>query len=170
MADAFTCVKIFLTQVTEALLRAHSYKAKRPARRNEVKMTSKTVFLSKLIGWYAVLFGLSMLINKALVVNAVTGMLQDTPLVLVLGVVILTAGIAMVLSHNIWSGAAPTVIVSLLGWATLIKGLILLFLSPSGLAAYYASLHYTGFFYVYAIVTLVIGVYLLIAGYRSKVA
>jgi hypothetical protein len=51
-------------------------------------------------------------------------------MMLVLGVSTLAAGLAMVLAHNIWSGDALAVIVTLMGWLTLalIKGLLFLLL------------------------------------------
>jgi hypothetical protein len=42
-----------------------------------------------------------------------------------------TAGLAIVIGHNVWSGGALLVIVTLLGWIILIRGVVLLFLSPS---------------------------------------
>lgn len=131
-------------------------------------MQSRTTFLSKLIGWYCVLFALCMFLNKQFMVAAVSALIQEAPLALVMGVVILGAGIAMVLSHNVWSGGVLPVVVTVLGWATLIKGLIMLFLSPSALEAYYVGLRYADLFYVYAAVTFIIGAYLLVAGYRSR--
>ena len=46
----------------------------------------------------------------------------------VLSIIIVAAGLAMVLAHNIWSGGAQAVVVTLVGWLTLIKGLLYLLL------------------------------------------
>jgi hypothetical protein len=42
-----------------------------------------------------------------------------------------TTGLAIVIGHNVWSGGALPVIVTLFGWIILIRGVVLLFPSPS---------------------------------------
>ena len=70
----------------------------------------------------------------------------------------------MILGHNVWSGGALPVIVTLIGWLALIKGLLLLFLSPE---AVLGGLQYEQLFYMYAAIALILGVYLTYAGFRS---
>ena len=86
-----------------------------------------------------------------------------------LGVITVTAGLAMVLAHNVWSGGALPVVVTLVGWATLIKGLLFLLL-PSGVESEFilSALRNLLLFYVCMTPSLVIGVYLTYAGFASK--
>ena len=42
------------------------------------------------------------------------------------GMVATAAGIAVVLGHNVWSGGALPVVVTLVGWAALLMGVALL--------------------------------------------
>jgi hypothetical protein len=87
----------------------------------------------------------------------------------VLGVITLGAGLAMILAHNIWSGGALAVIVTLVGWLAVIKSLLFLFLPPAAQAGFFLrQLHYQQLFYLYAGVTLVLGLYLTYGGFRSK--
>jgi hypothetical protein len=58
---------------------------------------------------------------------------------------------------------APT----LVGWISLIKGLIFMFLSLDAAVNYFAALHYERFFYVYAGIDLILSAYLVYAGFRS---
>jgi len=102
-------------------------------------------------------------------VETVTFLLQNPSMTLILGVITLAAGLAMVLAHNIWSGGALVVVVTLLGWMALIKSLFFLFLPPEmeeGL--FLGQLHYQQFFYMYAAISLVLGVYLTYGGFLSK--
>ena len=93
-------------------------------------MSSRTLFLSRLIGLYCILVALSMMTRKQATVETVTALVQNPSMMLILGVITLAAGLAMVLAHNIWSGGALTVIVTLVGWITLVKSLFFLFLPP----------------------------------------
>lgn len=64
-----------------------------------------------------------------------------------------------------WSGGALPIIITLVGWITLIEGLI--FLSPAGLATYVQLLHYAQFFYLFIGVDLILGIYLTSAGFAA---
>jgi hypothetical protein len=75
----------------------------------------------------------------------------------------------MVLAHNIWSGGALVIVVTLVGWMALIKSLFFLFL-PHEMEAglFLGQLHYRQLFYVYAAISLVLGIYLTYGGFRAR--
>lgn len=54
---------------------------------------------------------------------------RDRPLLFVCGLMGVTTGLAIVLAHNVCSGGALPIIVTLFGWTRLIKGMLLLVLS-----------------------------------------
>jgi hypothetical protein len=82
-------------------------------------------------------------------------------------VITVIAGLAMVLSHNVWSGGAVTVIVTLIGWIALTKGALLLFLSPEAESSLFLdTLHLEQFFYLYLGGMLLLGSYLTYAASR----
>ncbi len=131
-------------------------------------MSSRTIFLSRLIGLYYILVALSMMSRRQATVETVTALLQNPSLMFIVGVITLAAGLAVVLAHNIWSGGALVVVVILVGWITLIKGLSFLFLSPEVEAEFFLrQLHYQQFFYMYAAISLVLGIYLTYGGFKS---
>ena len=76
-------------------------------------MSPRTLFLSRLIGLYCILIALSMITRKQATLESVTAVLRDPSMIFVLGAITLIAGLAMVLMHNIWSGGALVVIVTL---------------------------------------------------------
>ena len=132
-------------------------------------MSPRTVYLSRLIGLYCILAPLSMMTRKEGIVKTVTALLHDSPLMFVLGVITLAAGLAMALARNVWKGGGQVVIVTLVGWITLIKGLLFLFL-PSDAEAelFLTKLHYERLFYLYMSISLVIGIYLTYGGFASR--
>ena len=84
------------------------------------------------------------------------------------GIMGMTAGLAIVLSHNVWSGGALPIIVTLFGWASLIKGMLLLVLSPETESrVFVVGLHYEQHPNVYASFMLLLGAYLTYAGFSS---
>lgn len=132
-------------------------------------MSARTLFLSRLIGLYCILIALSMMTRKQATVETVTAFLHNPPLMFILGLITLTAGLAMVLAHNVWSGSALAVVVTLVGWITLIKSLFFLFLPPemeTGL--FLGQLHYRQLFYLYTAISLVLGLYLTYCGFKHE--
>jgi len=130
-------------------------------------MSSRTVFLGRLLGLYCILISLSMLIRKQASVDVLTAMLHNAQLLLSLGVITVIAGLAMVLNHNVWSGGAMTVIVTLIGWIALIKGAVLLFLPPEAESSLFLdTFHLEQFFRLYLGGMLLLGIYLTYAASR----
>jgi hypothetical protein len=110
-----------------------------------------------------------MVIHRQAEVDSLAGLLHNPSEMMVLGVITLAAGLAMVLAHNIWSGGALTVVVTLIGWIALIKGVALLYLLPYvGAECYLKALHNPMIFYLYMAPSLLIGIYLTYGGFTSK--
>jgi hypothetical protein len=131
------------------------------------KLSPRTLFLGKLIGLYCVLVSLAMFAHRQLTVESVTELVHDAPLLFVVGVFVTAIGLAMVIGHNIWSGGGVAIVVTVIGWLSLLKGSLMLFLSPRGASAFFLSgLHYAELYYVYAAVTLLLGLYLFFGAAR----
>ena len=80
----------------------------------------------------------------------------------------LACGLAMTISHNIWKGGAPPVIVTIIGWLMVIRGAGLMALSPAGISRLVEALRYEQRFYFYMGATLVLGLYLTWAGFGAS--
>ena len=131
-------------------------------------MTATTRFLSRLLGAYCLIVGLAMLVHKKSTVATVTALLHDPPLVYLLGVIVVFAGLAMLLVHNRWSGGSVAVLVTVIGWLTLIKGVVLLGWTPAAATdLYLVRLRYEQLYYLYTVITLALGAYLTYAGFRK---
>jgi putative exporter of polyketide antibiotics len=130
-------------------------------------MSALTRFLARLLGLSCILVGLSMVTHKRATVETVTALVHNPPVLYLAAVFTLVAGLAMVLGHNVWSGGVLPVVVTLVGWLTSIRGLVLLFLAPGTAGDFLGALHYEQLFYLYAAVPLILGVYLTYGGFRS---
>jgi hypothetical protein len=132
-------------------------------------MSARTVFLSRLIGIYCILVALAMAINKQATVATVVALVHDAPTLFVFGLVVVAAGLAIVLTHNIWSGGVLTVIVTIIGWLTLIKGLVFLFVPPAtavGIVIWGSA--YDQYFYLDMALALLLGIYLTYESFRLE--
>jgi len=131
-------------------------------------MSMRTIFLARLIGLFCLVVSMAMFLHKQAMVEMLTAMVRDRPLVFILGMLGLLAGLAMVLTHNVWSGGALPIVVTLFGWILLIRGTILLLLPPDALASLMDSLPFKRLFYFSAGITLVVGLYLTYAGFKAS--
>jgi hypothetical protein len=131
-------------------------------------MSARTIFLAKLLGLFVLLLGLSMLIQGRSTAETMDGIIHDRPLVYIVGMITLACGLALVLSHIRWSGGLLPVLVTILGWITLIKGLLLLFLPPQSLIDFYGALRIGQLLYVDAVIAVVLGIYLTVAGFMAS--
>ena len=133
-------------------------------------MSKRTTYLGKLIGLYYIFVAFAMMVHKAAIVDAVAALLHNAAVVFVLGLVALVAGLAMVLAHNVWSGGVLPVVVTVIGWLALFKGLLFICMPAGKLADLYLNcLSFERFFYLYGAFMLLLGIYMTYAAFRSKV-
>jgi hypothetical protein len=131
-------------------------------------MSSRTVFLGKLFGLYLIVVSITMFAHPQATVDIMTAIIQNPPLLFIAGIIGVTAGIAIVLGHNVWSGGVLPVIVTLFGWVSLIKGMLLLLLSPATeFQVFIVGLQYQQHPNSYAAFALFLGIYLTYAGFTS---
>ena len=131
-------------------------------------MPHRTLILARLIGIYSLIIAIAMLVHKAEMIELAGELSQAPPLLFIGGMFTLLAGIAMVLMHNIWTGGAPPIVVTLIGWMLLVRGVIMVFVSPGGAAGIYEALHFPQLFYGYVAVPLILGAYLVYAGFTNS--
>lgn len=132
-------------------------------------MSARTIYLSRLIGLYCILVAPSLAIHKQATVDSITAMFHDPGMMLLLGIIGLACGVALILAHNIWSGGALPVVVTLVGWMSLVKGLMFLVLNCSTEQNCILSwLNHPVLFYVCLAPSFLIGIYLTYEGFRPR--
>jgi hypothetical protein len=124
-------------------------------------MASRTTYLGRLLGLYAIVVALAMITYKQETIEIITSLLNNATAMFAVGLVGVAAGLALVLAHNVWTGGALPVVVTLVGWWSLIKGLACLFLPQQMMAG--LGPHYDRLFYVSPLISLLLGLYLVYA-------
>jgi hypothetical protein len=82
-----------------------------------------SIFLARLIGPVALVIGLALIFNGAVYRTMTQQFLDSYALIFLAGMLTLAAGLATVLSHNVWS-ADWRVIITILGWLWIIGGAV----------------------------------------------
>jgi ribose/xylose/arabinose/galactoside ABC-type transport system permease subunit len=130
-------------------------------------MSPLTVFLAKLLGLYCIVAAVAMMTRKESAIATIEQLTRNPPLLLLVEVVGLAGGLSMIIGHNIWSGGALPIVITLIGWLMAIRGAVLLALSHDATIKLFEALRYRERFYWYMGGTLVLGLYLTFAGFRA---
>ena len=130
-------------------------------------MSRLTVYLARLIGLFTVLLIAALLSHGGAMIESA---IADKPLMFTYAIISLALGLAMILGHNVWSGGALPVVVTLVGWLILAKGLLLLFLTPEPLTRLFERMQYGEHMYLYLAPALAIGLFLTWAGFTTSIS
>ena len=123
-------------------------------------MAPTTGFLGKLLGIYLVAISIGMLASRRRTLATLDEMARSGPWMLFSGMVATAAGLAVVLAHNVWTGGALTIAVTLAGWMALFKGLALLVVPPNAMASAYKAAGYERYFYAWMGAVLALGLWI----------
>jgi hypothetical protein len=131
-------------------------------------MRPLTVFLGRLLGLYTLIISLWLLADKQEAVSTIPDMLGNRPLMVVIAIIAFVGGLAIILGHNIWSGGALPILVTLIGWVALLRGLLFLFLPPAATRQILEAIQFERFFYIYVAIPLILGAYLTYLGFTAR--
>ena len=126
-------------------------------------MHDTTLLVIRLMGPVYLVVGLGFLLSKDYYKGMVTTMRNENMAMLLAGMVAMIIGLLLVMNHNYWS-TLPEILVSLLGWGSLVKGGIIL-LKPNafdGMLKYFMSDKVLG---VSGVIVGVLGLYFMVVGY-----
>lgn len=123
-----------------------------------------TYFLATVLGWYLVIMSLLLIFRRNIVTAAMSDVMAQPGLLLVIAFITLILGLLMVASHNVWVMGWP-VVVTLFGWLALISGLIRLFCPEVVHKMWHKMEASAATFTIVGIVLLLIGLFLLFKVY-----
>ncbi len=127
-------------------------------------MSPLTLFLAKLLGAVLITMAAAMATRGPALAQTAKRMTSDPGMVMIGGAMRVGLGLAVVIGHDVWTGGALPVAVTLFGWALYFSGLLLLFASPERLIAMVEGMKLERNLPVYALVTGLVGLYFLGAG------
>lgn len=117
--------------------------------------------LAKIVGLAMAVGGVSLLRHPQYYKKLMRECWTSKFMPLLSGYMALIVGAILVTGHNVWEGAPWVIIITIIGWLSLIKGVLLL-VAPRSLFKLSKSLiNSSGYYKVASLVYLVLGVYLL---------
>jgi hypothetical protein len=131
-------------------------------------MSTQTIFLSRLLGLWMLLLGATMLIRGSDFAYTIELLTKDLPLMFVAGMTALAVGLAIIIAHNVWSGNAAAILVTVIGWLSALKGVVILVVPAEGFVNFVEHVNVGAITTTYTAIFLIIGVYLTYVGYRVR--
>lgn len=131
-------------------------------------MPNLTIFLSRLIGLFTLIISASMVLRRQDSIEVISALVYHRPIMFLFGMIALVAGLAIVLEHNHWSGGALRIVITLIGWVLLVRGLLILFMPPQLLESYFEALRFEDFYLYYAAIPFLLGSYLIFMGFKAS--
>ena len=117
-----------------------------------------SIVLAQIWGIVFVILGLSMLLNKKWTAVAIEEMTQNQGIIWLAGLITLVMGVVLVTLNNVWTSGLP-LIITILGWLTLIKGAFIL-LFPNFSITYYKKVNKGNIFTWGGLIVLILGLIL----------
>ena len=118
-----------------------------------------TVIIAQILGIFFVVFGISMVFNSKGIKAAIEASLENKGILFVWGIVAVLTSAFIIALNNIWTSGMP-LLVTILGWLALIKGVFIL-LFPNAAVSLYRKFNKSGLLVFVGVVVLIIGLVLL---------
>lgn len=125
-----------------------------------------SIFLAKIFGLAYTVVGIGMIANKKYYHEMYDKMRTNSPVIYLGGILALVVGFLLVMHHNIWI-ESWIVIITIIGWLALIKGVLLLVIPEAFMDLTKSWFKNKNFFLLIGICALILG---LILGYFGFVA
>ncbi|HYE23432.1 MAG TPA: hypothetical protein VEA92_03245 [Candidatus Paceibacterota bacterium] len=123
-----------------------------------------TTLLSQVFGIYLIVGGIAIWTRQRFFVPILGAFAKDPLQRLIVGTLELVAGLFIVLTHNVWTSAAAS-LVSLFGWMLVLEGAFYMIASDRTVAKMYKALDFKAWFTFGGIFALIVGVYLTAIGF-----
>jgi hypothetical protein len=131
-------------------------------------MKPLTVFLGRFLGLFTLITSFWLLVERQTTLSTIPALLGNRPAMVIFAIIALAGGLAIVLAHNIWSGGVLPVLVTLIGWVMLIRGVSFLFLPPEVTLHILAAMQIERFFYIYFAIPFILGIYLTYISFSQR--
>jgi hypothetical protein len=126
---------------------------------------NSSIAIAQVLGIVLAVMSLSVILDRKTVSTALEKATQDRGFLWLWSFLILTMGAVIVVMNSVWSSGLP-LLITILGWLTIIKGAFLLLL-PGPAMAFYRKCNKDGVLLFGGIVTFLLGLALLYMSFRQ---
>lgn len=127
----------------------------------------ESMFLVQIIGIYFLLVGISALAKPKEWQHVVKHLMEHEHVAIayLAGILTLIMGLIVVLNHNVWTGGAPTIIATIVGWLILVKGATYFLLPNHIWVGWVRKLNSLKLYKIFGIIYIILGAYMVYNGF-----
>ena len=124
-----------------------------------------SLFLAKVLGIFLAVMGAVISLRRKQLAPVFEKLLDDRPLVYIISIFAFIIGVLLVVSHNVWVAGWP-VVVTILGWAIVLKTLFYLLLPDEVKARLFRRINIPAWYGIGGAVNFLVGVFLAGKGFQ----
>ncbi len=123
-----------------------------------------TTFLAQAIGILFIIIGLSLAIEKKMMMGVFEELFRNRVLTYIWGLITLVISVIIILKHNIWRGTTELA-VTILGWYLFLESLVYVFIPQKYIFVFFKWLKRKTIYSALATVFLLVGIYFFSSGF-----
>lgn len=128
-------------------------------------MTAFTIYFAQLAGLWFIILGIILIVRKAAIIDLMPKMAENQPFVFLAGMIRIIVGLAVLIGNGPWGNQALSIVVALIGWITLVRGVAMLLVAPQQQRKLIDLWRREATYYTAAAIVLGLGLYLARAGF-----
>lgn len=127
----------------------------------------ESIFLVQIVGIYFLVVGISALLKTKEWQHVVKHLMEHEHVAIayLAGILTLIMGLIVVLNHNVWTGDAPTIIATVVGWLILVKGATYFLLPQSLWVGWVRKINSVKLYKTFSIIYIILGAYMVYNGF-----
>jgi hypothetical protein len=137
----------------------------KPLQQAVTSMTAFTIYFAQLAGLWFIILGIILIVRKAAIIDLMPKMAENQPFVFLAGMIRIIVGLAVLIGNGPWGNQALSIVVALIGWITLVRGVAMLLVAPQQQRKLIDLWRREATYYTAAAIVLGLGLYLARAGF-----
>jgi hypothetical protein len=129
-------------------------------------MSSFSLYFSQLAGLYFIIIGVILALRKRGIIDLMPQMAESQPFIFLAGMIRIIIGLATLIGNGPWGTSPLPVVVALIGWITLIRGIAMLLVTQDRQRKLIQFWRRDAVYYGAVTFVFVLGIYLARAGFQ----
>jgi hypothetical protein len=130
-------------------------------------MPTFTIYFAQLAGLYFIILGAILVLRKSTIIGLMPKLAENQPFVFFAGMIRIILGLAILIGNGPWGTHALVIVVALIGWVTLLRGIAMLLVTPEQERRLIDYWRRDATYYAAVALILALGIYLARAGFAS---
>lgn len=130
-------------------------------------MSTFTIYFAQLAGLYFIILGVILVVRKRSILELMPQLTENPPFVFLAGMIRIILGLAILIGNGPWGAQILSIVVALIGWVTLIRGITMLLVTPEQQRKLIDYWRRDSMYYAAVAIVLLLGLYLAYAGFAT---